>query len=62
MRIDFVDRSSGGAQVYHQGDGTFATDRIVGAVCHRDIRYYWSRVLFGNTAQNLLQYRRYKLV
>ncbi|KAK0089005.1 hypothetical protein PV325_009756 [Microctonus aethiopoides] len=51
-------KSPGGAQVHYQSNGTVVTNWFVGAVCHRNIRHHWSRVLFGYLAQNVLQYRR----
>lgn len=50
LRNVLQNRSSGGAQVYHQGDGTAPADRLAGTLRYRDIRHHRPRVLFGNPA------------
>lgn len=47
-------RPAGGAQIYHQGDGTTASDRVAGVVCNCHFRYHWARVLLRCFAQNVL--------
>jgi len=47
-------RPAGGAQIYHQGNGTTASDWVAGAVCNCHFRYHWARVLLRCFAQNVL--------
>lgn len=53
------DRPAGGAEVYNKGDGTFAADWFAGFVCNRDICDYWTGILLGSSAQDMLQPLRY---
>lgn len=55
-------RSPGGAQVDHQGDGSALADRLARPVRHRDIRHHRSGVLFGDPAQDVLQHRKRRSV
>lgn len=52
-------RPAGGIEIHNKSDGTITSNWFIGLICHRDICYYWSGILLGSTAQDLLQSLRY---